>query len=355
MSDDNTNFVTRAIHEHGGIVAMVAAAALTAKGEWDLAVMVHYPKPIAWLLPVALDVYLATAAAKRAKVDIVIGLLLMIACQVAVHLVPKGHEAPWQLVVGAVCVPPIIALRATLGMKGNGEAEEQAAREQAAAEELRAARQAAAEADRLRIEAEARLAEEERARQVAEAGAAALREVDAQAREAQTAREAAEERARLAEERAARAEFRAARARTDSNGGSATRPAPAARVTKPVTPPVTQSGGQDDAPVTRPVTHVGDAPQRAGDASTATGDASGGGGMPAGDASLTRDERLTLAVMEALNDPGVSARQAALKHGVDQQAVQRRVRAARAAEAQEPRPLSRPAVNGVKPDLNSNA
>ncbi|WP_328382892.1 hypothetical protein OHQ88_10465 [Micromonospora zamorensis] len=310
-------------------MAMAAAAALTAKGEWDLAVLVHYPKPIAFLLPVALDVYLATAAAKRAKVDIAIGLLLMIACQVAVHLVPEGQEAPWQLVVGAVCVPPIIALRATLGMKGNGEAEEQAAREQAAAEELRAARQAAAEADRLRIEVEGRLAEEARARQVAEETAAALRDVDAQAQEAQAAREAAEERARVAEERAARAEFRASRVRTDSNRDASTRPARSARVAEPATPPVTHNGAATDASVRQPVTHTGDA-SPAGDAPTGNdSDASGGRDAPAGDAPLTRDERLTLAVMEVLEGTVPSARAAALKHDVDPRAVQRRVNAAR--------------------------
>ncbi|MFF0469316.1 hypothetical protein ACFYPX_18030 [Micromonospora zamorensis] len=347
--DDEGNFVSRAIHTHGGLVAMAAAAALTAKGEWDLAVMVHYPKPIAFLLPVALDVYLATAAAKRAKVDIAIGLLLMIACQVAVHLVPEGKDAPWQLVVGAVCVPPIIALRATLGMKGSGEAEAQAEREREAAEELRAARQAAADADRLRGEAEARLVEEEQARQVAEESVAALRDIDAQAQEAQAAREAAEERARKAEERAARAEFRATRVRTDSNGDASTRRTPAARVAEPAAPPVTHNGRATDASVRQPVTHTGDA-SPAGDAPNGNdSDAPAQRDARPSDAPLTRDERLTLAVMEVLEGTVPSARAAALKHDVDPRAVQRRVNAARPqGQTEEQGPLARAGVTDTQ-------
>lgn len=315
------NLLTRTIHRHGGSVAMAAAAALTAKGEWDLAVLVHYPMGIAWLLPVALDVYLATAAAKRATLDIVIGLLLMMGCQIAVHLVPvfitSGEQVPWGLVVVAVCVPPIIALRATLGMHGGRKIAE---RERVAEEQVHAARVAAAEADRLRVDAEAR----------------------------------------LAEERATRAPARRPRARTESDGG----------VVRPSLPAAASGTGEslvthDEVTlmrheVTHAVTHQGDAPSE-GDASvthgvTHGGDASAPRDASGDDAPLTRDERLTLAVMEVLEGTTPSARAAALKHGVDPTTLRRRLAQVRPeVQTPEAQPTTRPAINGVNPRLSSSA
>ncbi|MGC4891098.1 hypothetical protein [Micromonospora sp. DT227] len=337
------NFVTQAIHDHGGLVAMVAAAALTAKGEFDLAVIVHYPSEIAWLLPVALDVYLATAAAKNARIDIFIGLLLMMGCQAAVHLLPvfitKGEEVPWGLVVAAVCVPPVIALRTTLGMHGKDEKSPEVL---AAEEQARLAAERAAAIDRQRAE------NAERFRAEREALEAQRQAAETRALEVEAERDAAQERVTVAERKAERAEFRAAQARTQRDGDAGGRRAGASRVERPVT----HSDGPKDASVTHPVTHGGDAPASSGDAS---GDAPGGGDAPAGDASLTREERLTLAVMEAVNGEGVSARSAAFKYGLtsggDIQAVQRRVRAAKRTE-QDP-PLARAGLNGTTPDLTN--
>lgn len=324
VHDEGTNPITRLIHRHGGIVAMAAAAALTAKGEWDLAVMVEYPKGIAWLLPVALDVYLATAAAKRARADVFIGLVLMMGCQVAVHLTGlviderAGEVTPWGLVVAVVCVPPIIALRTTLGMRGKREGKSP---ELLAAEEAeRVAREAAADADRRRVETAARLREEQEGR------AAELAAAETRLREEREAREAAEQAARDAREKADRAAFRASRASTQRDGDAVPRRTP--------TQPVTQTAEPTDAPVTHGVTHQvtqnGDAPAR--DASTrdaSTRDASRG--VP-----LTREERLTLAVIEVQEGTAKSARAAALKYDVDVQAVQRRVRAERQSAEQGP-------------------
>jgi len=77
------------------------------------------------------------------------------------------------------------------------------------------------------------------------------------------------------------------------------------------------------------VTHDSDA-SPSGDAPKPNGsDAQVRRDAQASDAPLTRDERLTLAVMEVLEGAVPSARAAALKHDVDPRAVQRRVTAAR--------------------------
>ncbi|MFG1898708.1 hypothetical protein ACGFIP_32340 [Micromonospora zamorensis] len=331
-------------------MALAAAAALTSKGEFDLAVMVHYPWYLAPLFPLALDVYLATAGALKSRADVAISLLLMIGAQVAVHLtdhfISEGEQVPWGLILGVSCIPPIVAWRAKSLASRHQAAVDAAVEAERQMEE--AARAAVAAAEQSRAEAEARLVEERAAREAdARAAAGQLREhqatAAAQLRDEQTAREAAEHAARVANERADRAALRADRARTERDRDAAARRSQP----KPAAEPVTQHGGQSDAPETPSVTHSDDASPRPGDAS---GDAPAGG---KGDAPLTREQRLTLAVMEVVEGKG-SARAAALSHDVDPQAVQRRVRAARAeAGTQQPRPLARPAGDGAEPTQHS--
>lgn len=250
----------------------------------------------------------------------------------------------------AKCLPPIIAMRTTLGMHGKRDekspevlAAEEATRQ--AAERVREAQQRAAERERAAAErvreAQGRVADAERAQ------ADIARRLAAETE----AREAAEQTARDAQEKAARASARRAKTHTDSDGDAGASGKPAVRqVRRPAA----------DAQAT--VTHDADA--------SAVGDAPGevnvthevtqtkvthpGDGDEDG-ASLTREERMTLAVMEVLNDASVSARAAALKHDVDPRAVQRRVSAARQQTGGHPvAPLRGAAVNGQQPNLNGN-
>lgn len=181
----------------GERIALGAAVALTAKSEYDLAVLSHFAKGIAWLYPVMLDVYVITAFHKRRKVDMFVALGLMLFSQVAVHLVPvwitEGEQVPWGLVMAVACVAPIVVVRVKM-LTGRTRAEREAEeRERAQAEEIARLRAAVAEADR-------KAAEEAAARRAEEA---ARRQAEERAEAERSAREVAEaESAREAEERA---------------------------------------------------------------------------------------------------------------------------------------------------------
>ncbi|WP_043726515.1 hypothetical protein [Micromonospora maris] len=180
---------------------MAAAVILTAKGEFDLAVAAHFSPYIAWMFPVMLDVYVITAFHRRRWKDMVVGMLLMIFCQIAVHLLPvyidtkAGEEVPWGLVVAVACIAPIVVVRVKM-LTGRTAAEIAAAAQEAQrAEELRAARAETAAARQARAEAEA-AARAEKAR--AEAEAAARAEAETRAVEAETRAQAqAETRAEI--------------------------------------------------------------------------------------------------------------------------------------------------------------
>jgi hypothetical protein len=221
----------------GPWIAMAAAVILTAKGEYDLAVAAHFSPYIAWMYPVMIDVYVVTAFHRRRWKDMVIGMLLMIFCQIAVHLLPvfidheAGEETPWGLVVAVACIAPIVVVRVKI-LTG-ATAKEIAAKEEATrrAEDIRAARAetaaaraALAEAERtVRTETAARAAAETRAaeaetlaRTEAETRANAEAETEAHVRAVAEAREAvrvAEARAAEAVEAARLAEGRLAEAR----------------------------------------------------------------------------------------------------------------------------------------------
>lgn len=338
FSDKRVNFLL-------GFAAMAAAVYLTASGEYKLARMVGYGKEYAWAYPMALDVYLAAACRKGIKADIAIAGLLMGGSQIVVgllyvHITP-GEQVPWGVVIAAKVLPPIIALRCTLGM--HGKKDEKSPEVLAAEEAARAAVERAAAADRARAETADRLRAERQQRE-----ADRLR-ADEQIREAAEARQAAEEAAKAAQLKADRAAFRAAQANTQRDGDASGRRPSAGRVEKPVTHDAQPSEPPVTHPVTHPATHTVTHPVTHG------GDAPTAGDAPASDASASREERLTLAVWEVLHGASTSARAAALKHGVDVQAVQRRVRAERRQRSDgEQSPLARAGVNGTVPDLKVN-
>ncbi|GHJ11243.1 hypothetical protein TPA0907_56100 [Micromonospora humidisoli] len=251
----------------GERIALGTAVALTAKSEYDLAVLAHFAKGIAWLYPVMLDVYVVTAFHKRRKVDMFVALALMLFSQVAVHLVPvfitTGEQVPWGLVMAVACVAPIVVVRVKMltgRTAAEREAEEAAARQAEEVTRLRAQladanRKAADEGAGRRAEETARQQAEERAdaertgREVAEAEAvreaeeraddnrksaaeiarlhAQAREVKASARDARTqAAEASEEAARIAgqldEARAAADRAAAGRAAAEQHAAALT-------------------------------------------------------------------------------------------------------------------------------------
>jgi hypothetical protein len=174
----------------GPWVAMLAAVVLTAKGEYDLAVLAHFHPWIAALFPVMIDVYVVAAFHRRRWADMFIAMLLMIFCQIAVHLLPvyinpdEGEQTPWGLVVAVACIAPIVVVRVKM-LTGHTEAEisaEQSAAQRA--EELRAAQAEIGTARgevaeiRKRLEAETLRAETEiAARAEAETVAAELPEI----------------------------------------------------------------------------------------------------------------------------------------------------------------------------------
>ncbi|MEV0732408.1 hypothetical protein [Polymorphospora sp. NPDC050346] len=212
----------------GQWIAMAAAVILTAKGEFDLAVAAHFSPWIAWMFPVMLDIYVIVAFHRRRWADMVTGMLLMLFCQVAVHLLPvfitEGEAVPWGLVMAVACIAPIVVVRVKI-LAGKTAAEVEAAEEMARrAEELRKARAETTSAIRRLTEIQAQVKAEIQTR-----GAAEEARTDAETRaiaattlaetrakelaEIQAETEAEIERARQAEiaadEQARRAEIRA--------------------------------------------------------------------------------------------------------------------------------------------------
>jgi myosin heavy subunit len=206
----------------GPWIAMAAAVILTAKGEFDLAVLAHFDESIAWMFPVMIDVYVVTAFHRRRWKDMVIGMFLMIFCQIAVHLLPvyitEGEATPWGLVVAVACIAPVVVVRVKM-LTGRTakeiEAEQEAAKRaddvRAARAETTAARQALAET-KTAAAAAAEQAQAEIAAQ-AEQARTEIAAVEQRAQAEITARTTAETRAAevetLASQAAAQAEIEA--------------------------------------------------------------------------------------------------------------------------------------------------
>lgn len=176
MADDNQQHTDNGAL-WGQRIGLATAVFLTAKGEFDLAVMAHFAWYVAWMFPAMIDVYVITAFHKRRWVDVVISLCLMLFCQIAVHLVPvfitEGEETPWGLVMAVACIAPIVLVRMK-ALTGKTAAEREAAEESARkAEDLRKARADLADATRKNTDLTAKLRAEESARKVAEGNAEA--------------------------------------------------------------------------------------------------------------------------------------------------------------------------------------
>ena len=93
-------------------IAFGAAAALTASGEFELAGLAGWPWWVAWLLPVALDVYAFASFSTHRRMDTLAALGLMISCNAAYHLAATGIiPVGWQLVVLVAALPPVICWR----------------------------------------------------------------------------------------------------------------------------------------------------------------------------------------------------------------------------------------------------
>jgi hypothetical protein len=104
----------------GRPVVLVAALAMSAPGEYALAVSAGWSPDIAWLMPVSLSVYAAVAAVIAAtrpkgvagRVSALIGagiaLALALAAQVVAHLIASGYMTGSAILVAATsAVPPL--------------------------------------------------------------------------------------------------------------------------------------------------------------------------------------------------------------------------------------------------------
>ncbi|MEU0359937.1 hypothetical protein [Streptomyces cyaneofuscatus] len=104
---------------YGRPAVLIAAVALSAPGEYQLARMAGWTPWVAWLMPFTISVYAAAAAAlaasrpKGARASAIIGsgfaLLLALAAQVVAHLLTSGHmRVTWQLIAVVSAIPPAV-------------------------------------------------------------------------------------------------------------------------------------------------------------------------------------------------------------------------------------------------------
>jgi hypothetical protein len=105
-----------AVERYGPWVALYAAIALTASGEFELATLVGFPGWIAWALPTAIDVYVVQAM--RRHRDVAGALVLMVATNAIYHLAASGLFGvtgaglpAWWLVVLVAAIAPVIVWR----------------------------------------------------------------------------------------------------------------------------------------------------------------------------------------------------------------------------------------------------
>src|SRR5690606_18261871 len=104
----------RAVSAVGRPAVLLAALAMSAPGEYHLAVLAGWTGWTAWLMPLCLSVYAAAAAVMAAtrpagspgRRSAVIGagaaLILALAAQVTAHLIAAGYMSPGPFLVAAV-------------------------------------------------------------------------------------------------------------------------------------------------------------------------------------------------------------------------------------------------------------
>ncbi|WP_018348236.1 hypothetical protein [Longispora albida] len=94
-------------------VSMLATAALAAKGEFDLALVIGLPVVAAVLFPLGLDAYMWAAIMRGRSRDVAWALGLAIVAQVAAHLVHADWSRPGMVALTVVvsAVPPLVCWR----------------------------------------------------------------------------------------------------------------------------------------------------------------------------------------------------------------------------------------------------
>lgn len=97
-------------------IALAATIGLTASGEFALAQLAGWARELAWLLPVAIDVYVVQAF--RRHRDVAQALVLMVLANAVYHLASAGlfgvdaKERPeWWLIVGVAAIAPFVMWR----------------------------------------------------------------------------------------------------------------------------------------------------------------------------------------------------------------------------------------------------
>ncbi|MEU8316681.1 MULTISPECIES: hypothetical protein [Actinomycetes] len=104
---------------YGRPAVLIAAIALSAPGEYQLARMAGWTPHVAWLMPFTISVYAAAAAALAAsrprgqRTSAIVGsgfaLLLALAAQVVAHLLTSGHmQVTWWLIAIVSAIPPAV-------------------------------------------------------------------------------------------------------------------------------------------------------------------------------------------------------------------------------------------------------
>ncbi|MBQ0974749.1 hypothetical protein KBZ00_27000 [Streptomyces sp. RK31] len=102
----------------GRPVVLLAALAMSAPGEYQLAVMAGWASPVAVLMPLVLSAYAAVASvmaatcpdSRSAKIGAGMALALALTAQVIAHLIIAGYVSVGPVLVAAVsAVPPLVA------------------------------------------------------------------------------------------------------------------------------------------------------------------------------------------------------------------------------------------------------
>jgi hypothetical protein len=102
----------------GRPVVLLAALAMSAPGEYQLAVMAGWSSPVAVLMPLVLSAYAAVASvmaatcpdSRSAKAGAGMALALALTAQVIAHLIIAGYMSVGPVLVAAVsAVPPLVA------------------------------------------------------------------------------------------------------------------------------------------------------------------------------------------------------------------------------------------------------
>lgn len=115
----NLPWYARLATSYGRPAVLIAAIALSAPGEYQLARMAGWSPWVAWLMPFTISVYAAAAAAlaasrpKGTRASAIVGsgfaLLLALAAQVVAHLLASGHmSAEWWLIAIVSAIPPAV-------------------------------------------------------------------------------------------------------------------------------------------------------------------------------------------------------------------------------------------------------